>query len=146
LRDEAARLLGYPNHAAFRIEDKMAKTPKTVTDFLSDLRTQLTPGGAKEVEHLKELKKDDLKARGLEATNDGEYYLWDHRFYDRMVREKEYSIDENEVANYFPLSSTVVGMLNIFERLFGLVFVELDQDARAKLAGKSHDSDVFASC
>lgn len=146
MRDEAARLLGYPNHAAFRIEDKMAKTPKTVTDFLFDLRTQLTPGGAKEVDHLKKLKRDDLKARGLESTNDGEYYLWDHRFYDRMVREKEYSIDENEVANYFPLSSTVAGMLNIFERLFGLVFVELDLDARAKLAGKPYDSAVFVSC
>lgn len=115
----------------------MAKTPKTVTDFLSDLRTQLTPGGAKEVEHLKKLKEEELKARGLEKTNDGQYYLWDHRFYDRMVREREYSIDENEVANYFPLSSTIAGMLRIFEELLGFVFVELDQEARGKLSGKS---------
>lgn len=136
LRDEAARLLGYPNHAAFRIEDKMAKTPKTVTDFLSDLRTQLAPGGAKEVEHLKQLKQEDLKARGLEASNDGQYYLWDHRFYDRMMREREYSIDENDVANYFPLASTIAGMLNIFEGLFGFVFVELEDEARKALSGK----------
>ena len=95
---------------------------------------------------MKELKKEDLKARGLEATNDGEYYLWDHRFYDRMVREREYSIDENEVANYFPLSPTVAGMLNIFENLFGLVFVELDQAARATLAGKLYPFHLIGFC
>jgi metallopeptidase MepB len=136
LRDEAARLLGYPNHAAFRIEDKMAKTPQTVNDFLSDLRTQLAPGGVKEVEHLKSLKQEDMKARGIAEQNDGKYYLWDHRFYDRMMREKEFSIDENEIANYFPLKSTIDGMLNIFEELFGFVFVELDAQARTALSGK----------
>ena len=36
LRDEAARMLGYPNWAALRIEDKMSKTPKTV-DFIEAL-------------------------------------------------------------------------------------------------------------
>ena len=72
LRDEAARLLGYPNHATFRIEDKMAKTPKTVDDFLGDLRKQLAAGGLKEIEKLKELKKQ-------EGGNADHYYLWDHR-------------------------------------------------------------------
>lgn len=43
----------------------MAKTPKTVFDFLNDLREQLTPGGAREVAHLLEIKKEDLKSRGL---------------------------------------------------------------------------------
>jgi metallopeptidase MepB len=50
LRDEAARILGYDNHAQFRIEDKMAKTTKTVDDFLGDLRKRLAPGGKKEVD------------------------------------------------------------------------------------------------
>ena len=111
LRDEAARLLGYPDHASFRIEDKMAKTTKTVNDFLEDLRVQLAPGGAKETEHLKEIKKEDLKSRGLEAANDGNYYLWDTRFYNRMMVEKEFSIDEQQIAEYFPLQSTIEGML-----------------------------------
>lgn len=134
LRDEAARLVGYPNHAAFRIEDKMAKTPETVNEFLDDLRTQLTPGGAKEVEHLLELKKEDLKARGLD-TSDGNYYLWDSRFYNRLMVEKEFSIDESKIAEYFPLESTVNGMLGIFQELFGFVFVELVGEDRTKLSG-----------
>ena len=80
LRDEAARLLGYPNHAAFKIEDKMAKTPKAVDTFLGDLRTRLSPGGVKEREALTALKEQDLKSRGEEKDLDGHYFLWDNRF------------------------------------------------------------------
>jgi metallopeptidase MepB len=139
LRDEAARLLGYPDHAAYRIEEKMAKTPKTVLDFLGDLKTRLAPGGAKEVAHLLEIKKNDYEARHLDF--DGNYYLWDSRFYDRLMIEKEYSIDENSIAEYFPLRATVGGMLHIFEELFGLVFVELSAEDRQRISptGKAED-------
>lgn len=143
LRDEAARLLGYPDHASFRIEDKMAKTPKTVNDFLEDLRVQLAPGGAKETEHLKEIKKEDLKSRGLQAANDGNYYLWDTRFYNRMMVEKEFSIDEQKIAEYFPLQSTIEGMLTIFEELFGFVFVEVDSEERTKLSETGKGEDIY---
>ncbi|KAE8441568.1 hypothetical protein EG329_004687 [Mollisiaceae sp. DMI_Dod_QoI] len=141
LRDEAARLLGYPDHASFRIEDKMAKTPKTVLDFLGDLKEQLAPGGKKEVAHLLGIKNEDLKARNLAHENDGNYYLWDTRFYDRMMVEKEYSIDETKIAEYFPLQSTIEGMLAIFEELMGFVFVEIGPEDRTKLSptGKAED-------
>lgn len=113
----------------------MAKTPKTVNDFLDDLRVQLAPGGEKEGAHLKDIKAADLKSRGLEATNDGNYYLWDHRFYNRLMVEQEFSIDEQKIADYFPLQSTIEGMLGIFEELFGFVFVEIQAEDRAKLSG-----------
>lgn len=139
LRDEAARMLGYPNHAALRIEDKMAKEPATVNAFLSDLRTRLAAGGVKEKQHLVELKKKDEQSRGLQPNDN--YYLWDHKFYDRLMVEEEYSIDETKIAEYFPLQSTVRAMLKIFEELFGLVFVELGQEERARLSptGKAED-------
>ncbi|KAK8080365.1 peptidase family M3 [Apiospora hydei] len=139
LRDEAARMLGYPNHAALRIEDKMAKTTDTVNTFLSDLRQRLTAGGEKERKHLLELKKKDEESRGLKP--DGKYYLWDHRYYDRMMIEQEYSIDETKIAEYFPLQNTVKGMLKIFEELFGLAFVQLSKEERAKISptGKAED-------
>ncbi|KAL9079288.1 MAG: hypothetical protein Q9157_001811 [Trypethelium eluteriae] len=143
LRDEAARLLGYPNHATFKIEDKMAKTPKTVDDFLSDLRTKLAPGGLKEIEKLKELKKSDFASRG--GNYDGRYYLWDHRFYDTLMLEKEYSLDQQRIAEYFPLQNTILGMLHIFEELFGLQFIEIkgdERDALAKNFSISKGSDI----
>jgi metallopeptidase MepB len=113
----------------------MAKTPKTVNDFLDDLRVQLAPGGEKETAHLLEIKAEDLKSRGLEAQNDGNYYLWDSRFYNRLMVEKEFSIDEQKIAEYFPLQKTIEGMLGIFEELFGFVFIEIGPEDREKLAG-----------
>ncbi|KAI9875491.1 MAG: hypothetical protein M1830_008410, partial [Pleopsidium flavum] len=142
LRDEAARLLGYPNHAAFRIEEKMAKTPKTVDDFLGDLRSRLTAGGTSEIQTLRDLKEQDLKARGSEKTFDGHYYLWDHRFYDRLLLQKDYSLDQQKIAEYFPLQTTIVGMLQIFEKLFGLVFVEISGEERDKVAESGRGGDI----
>jgi metallopeptidase MepB len=140
LRDEAARLLGYPNHAAFRIEDKMAKTPQTVDTFLGDLRSRLTAGGLKEIEKLKELKKADVESRGEKF--DGHYFLWDHRFYDRLMLEKEYQLDHQKIAEFFPLQTTIRGMLEIFEELFGLVFVEVKGEDRASISASGKGEDI----
>ncbi|EED20714.1 metallopeptidase MepB [Talaromyces stipitatus ATCC 10500] len=140
LRDEAARLLGYPNHAAFRIEDKMAKTPETVNTFLGDLRSRLTAGGFKEIEKLKELKKADVESRSEKF--DGHYFLWDHRFYDRLMLEKEYQLDHQKISEYFPLQTTIRGMLEIFEELFGLVFVEVKGEDRASISPSGKGEDI----
>ena len=140
LRDEAARLLGYPNHAAFRIEDKMAKTPKTVDDFLSDLRSRLSDGGLAEIEVLKKMKEEDLKSRS--EVFDGRYYLWDHRFYDRMMEEKDYQLDQQLISEYFPLQTTIRGMLQIFEQIFGLVFVEVLGEDRDSISPSGKGNDI----
>jgi metallopeptidase MepB len=140
LRDEAARLLGYPSHAAFKLEDKMVKTPKAVTSFLGDLRSRLTDGGLKEIEVLKNLKKADVESRG--ESFDDLYFIWDHRFYDRMMLEKQYSLDHQLIAEYFPLQTTIRGMLQIFEELFGLVFIEIVEEQRDKVAESGKGSDI----
>ncbi|PVH83552.1 thimet oligopeptidase [Cadophora sp. DSE1049] len=136
LRDEAARLLGYPDHATFRLEEKMAKKPETVNVFLADLQSRLIPGGRKDLEALKALKKSDIESRG--ETFDGHYFIWDNQFYGQLLLEKEYSVDQQKIAEYFPLQSTIEGMQKIFEHLFGLVFVEIAGDERSKFA-KSGD-------
>ena len=145
LRDEAARILGYKNHAEYRLEDKMTKTPKAVDDFLGDLRKRLAPGGDKELDQLKALKKQDLADRNAETSMEGDasrYYLWDHRFYDRLMIERDYSIDQNLVAEYFPLGSTIEGMLHIFEELFGLSFTEIEGADRDALSETGKGSDL----
>ena len=140
LRDEAARLLGYPNHAAFIIEDKMAKTPKTVDDFLGDLRTRLTQGGASEMEALKALKKQELKSMGEDF--DGYYFLWDHRYYDRMMLEQDFSLDQEKLSEWFPLETSIRGMLTIFETLFGMTFVEITGDDRSAISPSGKGDDI----
>ena len=134
LRDEAARILGFPNHATMRIENKMAKTPNTVNEFLGDLRQKLTEGGESERKVLTGLKKRDLQSRGAGDSFDGHYFLWDHQFYNRMMLERDYSVDHEKLSEYFPLSGCLPKMLQIFEKLLGLAFVEMTDRDRAAIS------------
>lgn len=141
LRDEAARLLGYPNHATFIIEDKMAKTPKIVDDFLSGLRTRLTKGGESERKTLTQMKEQEVKSMGQDF--DGRYFLWDHRYYDRLMLEKDYSLDQEKLAEWFPLETSIRGMLTIFETLFGMTFVEVVGDDRSAISPSGKGDDII---
>lgn len=77
LREENARLLGFKTHAAFVLDEKMAKTPEKVMEFLNNLREKLTAGGEAEKKVLMELKKKEREGRG--EAFDGKFYLWDNR-------------------------------------------------------------------
>jgi metallopeptidase MepB len=125
LRDEAARLLGYPNHAALMIEERVAESPDAVNKFLGDLRGGLVAGGVKELQALKLLKKADIEARG--EAFDGKLYRWDQRYYERIMLEMQHSVDDEMVSEYFPLHETARGMLHIFETIFCLVFEKIEQ-------------------
>ncbi|KAJ3081939.1 hypothetical protein HK102_002022 [Quaeritorhiza haematococci] len=96
LRLEAAKILGYENHAQFKLEVKMAKNEKNVTEFLSNLTGKLRPGAARELEKLKELKKKDKKVLG-EADTDGQIRAWDFQYYNRMLLEEEYEVDHEKI-------------------------------------------------
>ena len=68
-------MLGYESHAHFRLENKMAKDPKRVEEFLLDLRQKLLPLAKKELETLQTLKAKDLEAKGESEPSDIE--SWD---------------------------------------------------------------------
>ena len=118
----------------------MAKTPKTVDDFLGDLRKRLAKGGAEEKKVMTKIKQDELKSHG--ESFDGHYYLWDHRYYERLLLEKKYSVDQQKVAEYFPIQTTIRGMLKIFEELFGLVFVEVAGAERSSISPSGKGDDI----
>ena len=118
----------------------MAKNPKTVNDFLNKLLSGLRAGGDKEAEELLALKKADCEQRG--APFDGNIYMWDNGFYSRLLKEKQFSIDETKISQYYPVESTFTGMLKIFEEIFDLVFVELKEEDRARLSPTGKAGDI----
>ena len=124
LRDEAARLLGFQNHAEYRLEDRMAQAPGVVNTFLDDLRSRVKRGGEVELTRLRELKKTDLAERALSA--DDSFYTWDLNYYKRLDLAAKFSVDAELVSEYFVVDPTVRGMLEIYSHLFGLAFEELD--------------------
>lgn len=121
LRAQLAHLLGYTNFSEYVLEERMAKTPETVMNFLNDLKVKLKPLGEKEVAYLLSLKKKET------GSKDDGYYIWDHRYYHTKMLENDYNVDEIKIAEYFPMQNTIEKMLSIYETIFNLKFVEIEK-------------------
>ncbi|MFW9960540.1 MAG: M3 family metallopeptidase [Candidatus Thorarchaeota archaeon] len=120
LRDRLAKLAGFSNFAEYQISIKMAKTPKRVIDFLNDLKAKLEPLGYKELDTLKELKARELGVTSDEITLE----LWDLFYYHEMLMKEKFSVDQNEIKKYFPMERVVAGVLEIYQKVLNLNFIE----------------------
>ncbi|KAK7099636.1 hypothetical protein V1264_022721 [Littorina saxatilis] len=123
LRHEKAQLLGFPTHAAFVLDMRMAKKAEAVTTFLSELATKLTPLRDEEFKLFLKYKKEESEKYGY--PNDGKINMWDLRYYMSLLEEREYSIDQNKLKEYFPMSVVTKGLLDIYQELLGLKFTEM---------------------
>lgn len=124
LRLKAARLLGYPTHAHFVLEDRMAKDPKTVAAFLARLRGKLKILGGDELAVLKSLK---YAFEG--KASDGEFHAWDWRFYDNQLKKAKYNVDAQKIKEYFPADLVTEQMLVVYQKLLGLKFRRIEDAA-----------------
>ena len=116
LRDEEAKLLGYPNFAELSLVPKMAKSPQQVLDFLNDLATRAKPYAAKDVASLRDFAKCEL---GLETMEP-----WDRTYVAEKLRGQRYSFSEQEVKQYFPEPQVLAGMFRVVETLYGLTLAQ----------------------
>ncbi|ORZ14078.1 hypothetical protein BCR42DRAFT_330030 [Absidia repens] len=123
LRRKCAKILGYQSHAAYVLEVKMAKDVEIVKKFLDDLKFKLHDAGIKEIEIMKEIKKKEKEERGEEY--DGTFNSWDTNYYERILLETKYSVDQEQIKQYFSLETTIAKMLDIYEKVLGLKFVKV---------------------
>ena len=124
LRLKAARLLGYPTHAHYVLEDRMAKDPKVVAAFISRLRKKLKILGVDELETLKALKLV-LEGRG----SDDRINAWDWRYYDNQLKKTKYSVDSDKIKEYFPADNVTERMLDVYQKLLGVKFRRVEDAA-----------------
>jgi metallopeptidase MepB len=134
LRDEAARLRGYPSHAEFQLVTKMAESTGFVNDFLNDLKERLTPIAKMELSALVELKRADVESAkagggtGRELDENTRFHHWDFGFYSNLTKVQAYSFEEKDFSEYFSLERSLAGMMSTFSRLFGLQFCRVLSD------------------
>ncbi|KQR91895.1 peptidase M3 [Chryseobacterium sp. Leaf180] len=115
LKQKKAELLGYKNYADYVLEERMAKSPDKVFDFLNELLTKAKPYAEKEIEELKSLAKAD-------GTEDLQSY--DHAFYAEKLRKAKYDLNDEELKPYFPLEQVQKAVFGLANQLFGLSFKE----------------------
>ena len=117
LRHERANLLGYKTHAHFVLEERMAETPENVHSFLNELLEKAKPAAEREFKQLEDFAK---KLDGIDQLQ-----KWDGSYYSEKLKQKLFSLDDEQLKPYFKLENVIDGVFEIAEKLFGLQFQEV---------------------
>ena len=122
LRAEQAKLIGFPNYAAWKLEDQMAKTPATAIHFMQQLVPAATARARAEAADIQaQIDRDQA------ALKQPSFKLqpWDWNFYAEQVRKAKYDLDENQIKPYFELNNVLQnGVFYAANQLYGLTFKE----------------------
>jgi peptidyl-dipeptidase Dcp len=117
LRARRAELLGYPNHAAWKLGDQMAKTPEAALKFMNALVQGATAKAANEGKDIQDVIDAQKGGFTLEP--------WDWDFYSEQVRKAKFDLDEAEVKPYFELNNVLEnGVFHAANQLYGITFKE----------------------
>jgi thimet oligopeptidase len=120
IRRNIAELLEEPTWAHHAMEVKMAGAPERVEEFYESLVPGLTVMASAELEVMAELAADEF---------DGPIASWDTNYLDTQLRRRDFGIDPDEVAAYFPLERVVEGMFDLTGAVFGIDYERIENTA-----------------
>lgn len=123
LRHEVATTLGYENHAAYVLEQRMASKPSVVKNFLAELDDKLTPLAKRELDVLLKLKEEECELNSWKF--DGKVNMWDFRYYMDQYVKKFCSIDSEKIREFFPLQHVTKELLSMYQEILSLKFTEI---------------------
>jgi peptidyl-dipeptidase Dcp len=120
LRAQRAALLGFPDYAAWKLQDQMARTPTRVMQFMGQLAPAAVARARSEAADIQaQIDRDQA------ALKQPTFALaaWDWNRYAEEVRQARYALDENAIRPYFELDSVLKnGVFYAANQLYGLTF------------------------
>ena len=114
LRAERAKLLGYPTHAHWRLENAMAKTPERAMELMEAVWKPAVARVHEEVADMQALADKEGAKIKIEP--------WDYRYYMEKVRKEKFDLDQNEVKPYLQLEKLREGIFWVAGELFNFNF------------------------
>jgi oligopeptidase A len=112
LRQEKAKLLGFNNSAEDSLATKMAESTDDVVGFLRELAAKSKPAAEREFAELSDFA---LKEFGVK-----ELCAWDVPFYSEKLKGHKFSLSEEMLRPYFPVSTVLEGMYEVVRRLYDI--------------------------
>ena len=109
LRNEKALLFGFKTWAEYRLQNRMAKSPKNVASMYESLIPKLQK--AAEVEKI-ELAIDNIEISDITP--------WDIRYFISKERSKVSSIENSELKKFFYIHDVKTEMFKVCEEVFDL--------------------------
>ena len=132
LRAEQAELTGYPNYAAYSLDNTMAKTSDNVYAFLKNLITKYTPKAEAETKAIEEYARKTM-------GDDFQLEPYDRFYYSAKMKKEQLDVNDDEVKPYFNVDSVLInGVFFAANRVYGLTFKE-----RADIPVYHPDMKVF---
>nr|MBA3525395.1 M3 family metallopeptidase [Sphingomonas sp.] len=116
LRADRAKLLGFPSHAHWRMQDTMAKTPARAMQLMNRVWPAAVGRVQEEVADQRTIASED-GVRTIEP--------WDYRYYQEKVRKQRYDLSQEEIKPYFALDNIIEGSYWAAGELYGLDFKEI---------------------
>ena len=117
LRARKAGLLGFPNYAAYTLQDQMAKTPEAALAFINRIQPALTTKEKAEYADIQKLV--DVQGGGFKAQP------WDWNIYAEQIRKQRYAIDSDQLKNYLEFNKVLEdGVFYAANQLYGISFKE----------------------
>jgi oligopeptidase A len=114
LRKEKAKLLGFRDFADFQLDDRMAKKGADAQRFVHELRERTQAAFERETRELLAFRRE------LEGEAAPPLSPWDVTYYAEKLRKARFSLDEEELREYFPAELAVQGAFTVAERLYGV--------------------------
>jgi peptidyl-dipeptidase Dcp len=118
LRQGRARLLGFPSHAHWILDNSMAKTPDAAMALMLKVWKAAVARVHEEVADMQ--KVADAEKAGIKIAP------WDYRFYSEKVRKARYDLDQNEVKPYLQLDTMREAMFWAASQLYGFSFTRIN--------------------
>jgi peptidyl-dipeptidase Dcp len=119
LRNEKARMLGYANYAALKLDDTMAKTPMAVEGLLKPVWEKAVERAGEEARALEQLIVEEGRNHKVEP--------WDWRHYAEKRRQREFAFSETELKPYLQLERMIDAAFAVATRLFAIRFRPLPE-------------------
>ncbi len=120
LRAEKAKMMGYPNWAAYGLANQTAKTPDAVNAMLGKLAPPAVANARREAADLQAMIDKTQKAKGEPTFK---LAAWDWSYYTEKVRADKYAFDENQLKPYFEMKNVLEnGVFYAANQEYGISF------------------------